>query len=353
MLIDINNYLMNFSPSPNDSAVGKPLNFIDIMKFLMAFCVICAHTWGMTHYPLSDVAVFVIWSSVPFFFVTSGYFVWEKFSTSGYDFNVFGRYGKKLLLMHLFWVAVYLPIDCYAMMISDRPFYYELMIYVRGLLFVGDTFVGRMLWYLYTAMITVFVVGRLIRKQVPLLLLWTIGLAFVAIGYAIIQTDFNTASPASQKLLRLFFLTFTTNRNPIFYGLCFITTGMVVNRYLSCIKAIKYNLLIGALLLMLAIVLYNNGCCYWALTSGTALFIICKSISLKNQPIFQILRRIGVIIYLVHMYIVWLLHYYLPQNVSFVWYTSLCVIFSLVVAILIYYISKHERMKWFRRFING
>ena len=336
-----------------DSNATKSLNFIDVMKFLMAFCVVCAHTWSMTHYGLSDVAVFVIWSAVPFYFVTSGYFVWKKYQASGYDINVFVRYSKKLLFMLLFWVAVYMPIDCFSMAISDRPVYYELMIYVRGLLFVGETRVGLMLWYLYTAMITVFVVGRLIRKRVPLLLLWAIGLILVALGYAIIQADFDTATPTAKKFLHLFYLTFTTNRNPIFYGLCFITTGMVINRYLSGIKAVKYNMAIGALMLVLAAVFFIYDCCYWALTSGSAIFIICKSINLKNRPIFGILRRIGVIIYLIHMYVVWLLHYFLPNNVNYGIYTILCVSLSLAAAIVIYYISKHERMKWFRRFING
>ena len=66
--------------------MGKNYNSIDLMKFIMALCVVTIHTYivdSMKSSILQDFLYSFIRSAVPFFFITSAYFVMQRNENGG------------------------------------------------------------------------------------------------------------------------------------------------------------------------------------------------------------------------------------------------------------------------------
>ena len=335
-------------PLPIDSAIGKSLNFIDIMKFLMAFCVVCIHIGSLCHHSYSKLVLFTIHSAVPFFFVTSGFFLWEKFKSSNFATSILIDYTKKVLIIYAFWIVVYLLLSI-GTIIQDP----DLLVLLKMAIFLGEIFYSWPLWYLHALVVAVFIIWCFVKCRVHLSVVWLIGLGLMALGFAINKADVNLLSPPLQAAIEWYNDVFMTTRNGIFLGLGYVTTGMMISKYQTYIKSNVYSMLLGVVLLAVAIMCFIIDVNYWTLMSGTAIFIVCKNISLPPAPIYHTLRSLSAIIYVSHMLILAVLIKLLPKNDGFVLFATIGFIMSLVAAIVIYYISKHKRMKWFRRFING
>lgn len=333
---------------PIDSTIGKSFNFIDIMKFLMAFCVVCIHIGTLYQYSYSKVVLFTIHSAVPFFFVTSGFFLWEKFRASNFASSILIDYTKKVLIMYTFWIVVYLPLSIG--IIIHGP---DQLVLLKRAILVGEIPFSWPLWYLHALVVSVFIIWCFVKWRAHLSVIWLIGLGLMALGFAINKADVNLLSPPLQAAIEWYNDVFMTTRNGIFLGLGYVTTGMIISKYQIYIKSKVYNMLLGVVLFAAAIMCFIIDVNYWTLLSGTAIFIVCKNISLPQAPIYRTFRSLSTIIYLSHMLILAVLIKLLPKDDGFVLFATIGYIMSLAAAIAIYYISKHERMKWFRRFING
>lgn len=334
--------------TPVNSVVVKPLNFIDIMKFLMAFCVVCIHIGSLCHHSYSKVVLFTIHSAVPFFFVTSGFFLWEKFKSSNFATSILIDYTKKVLIIYAFWIVVYLLLSI-GTIIQDP----DLLVLLKMAIFFGEIFYSWPLWYLHALVVAVFIIWCFVKCRVHLSVIWLIGLGLMALGFAINKADVNSLSPSLKAAIELYYSVFMTTRNGFFLGLGYVTTGMIISKYLAEVKNIAINLISSGALLVGAIICFIVECDFWTLLSGTSLFIICKNISLPSASIYRTLRGLSTVIYVTHMVVLVMLYKILPDNRNFVLFATICYTLTLVVAITIYYISKIKRMKWFRRFING
>lgn len=82
----------------------KNYNSIDLVKFVMALCVVTIHTFlvdGMEPSIIRDLLHALICSAVPFFFITSAYFVMQREN----DADVF-RYWKRIFQLYLIWCVI-------------------------------------------------------------------------------------------------------------------------------------------------------------------------------------------------------------------------------------------------------
>lgn len=82
----------------------KNYNSIDLVKFVMALCVVTIHTFFVEEMAPSifrDILHSLICSAVPFFFVTSAYFVMQRKDNA----DVY-RYWKKILNLYLAWCVI-------------------------------------------------------------------------------------------------------------------------------------------------------------------------------------------------------------------------------------------------------
>ena len=130
---------------------------IDIMKAFFAICVVAIHTHPYLNFQSGSFSVMrcmdiLLLSAVPFFFITTGYFMGEKlsarFSNAG-NKVVLKYYLIKYLKLYLLWTGIYLPITLYYYIaLSDRSAVWMIMDFFRGLIFRGEHWNSWMLWYL-------------------------------------------------------------------------------------------------------------------------------------------------------------------------------------------------------------
>ena len=84
--------------------MGKNYNSIDLMKFIMALCVVTIHTYivdSMKSSILQDFLYSFIRSAVPFFFITSAYFVMQRNEKDGIL-----KYWKRIFRLYLSWSVI-------------------------------------------------------------------------------------------------------------------------------------------------------------------------------------------------------------------------------------------------------
>lgn len=97
----------------------RRFNSLDICKLLMSFCVVAIHT-----HPLENCTITVVNAiydsfvrmAVPFFFLSSGFLLAQKFEfpyTSPKNIAIVRKYLLKIIKMYVVWTAVYLPMAIY------------------------------------------------------------------------------------------------------------------------------------------------------------------------------------------------------------------------------------------------
>jgi surface polysaccharide O-acyltransferase-like enzyme len=168
---------------PHQDEVGSRLSSIDLFKFL-AFCgVVSIHTVSAVHFthggdafeaglrdPVGSVVDQLSRFAVPFFFLSSGYLWFGR--ALRYDMVTFIKSISWLLVVYVFWVAVY----ALNFMIDGQPLTPSLALKIL----VNGGY-GVQLWFLpclCSALLLMRVVARTHRWALPL----TIGFALYVIG---------------------------------------------------------------------------------------------------------------------------------------------------------------------------
>lgn len=85
-------------------------NSIDLVKFVMSICVVTIHTYivdGMQPSLVSDFLHSLIRSAVPFFFITSAYFVVGRM-----DYKGIAKYLKRILQLYILWSCIIFFSSC-------------------------------------------------------------------------------------------------------------------------------------------------------------------------------------------------------------------------------------------------
>lgn len=81
----------------------KNYNSIDLIKFIMALCVVTIHTCIVDSMSslVQDILYSLIRSAVPFFFITSAYFVMQRNGKDGIL-----KYWKRIFQLYLSWSVI-------------------------------------------------------------------------------------------------------------------------------------------------------------------------------------------------------------------------------------------------------
>ncbi|WP_439183623.1 acyltransferase family protein [Carboxylicivirga taeanensis] len=270
---------------------------LDLLKLLLAFLVITGHAKFLTDtseslsYYLNNGLFRIV---VPIFLIISGYY----FSNAVNGHKVI-RWFKKILLIYLIWMAVYIPM-------------WFVMDFAN---FMMKLFMGwHHLWYLIAIVYAGICVYALKDVKASLL----IGLAFFLLvtGY-IIQlgfiTDFFTDFPYLSKHSRYIYRSF------IFIGFPYFYVGYYIRQQNV---AAKLNRAQSILLVCVGLVLINLESYFFynqlnlhreidiklsALVLAPSLFILTSKFNLKMNVDGKMLAVYSTNIYLIH---VWLLVFY-------------------------------------------
>ncbi len=163
---------------------------------------------------------------VPVFFTIAGFFLFGKLDEVHPDHRIVRRYCGRILWLYVFWSVLYFPIDIF-------NWYHEaghsvgrgVAAYLRH--FVFDSTIPQ-LWYLPALFTACLVVWAAYTHGVRIWQLLLAGILLFALGTIGNNWYFNQRLPmALQDLLRLYERYFFTLRNGVFYGVFFVSLGLM------------------------------------------------------------------------------------------------------------------------------
>ena len=152
----------------------RKFNSLDICKLLMAFCVVAIHTHPLEYCTITianDIYESFVRMAVPFFFLSSGFLLAQKFDssfTSQNNIAIVRKYLLKIIKMYMVWTIVYLPLAIYRFVSSEIGILRSVVLYIRGFVFIGEQYNSWHLWYLLSTIYAlVFILTVLYLKLSP------------------------------------------------------------------------------------------------------------------------------------------------------------------------------------------
>lgn len=143
---------------------------IDVFKFIMSFVVIAFHTnimFNSQNELLTRFFITIADLSVPFFYMSSGFFIKE---------NKLDSYLTKILKMYCAWTLLSLPLTIYGYVLSGNGIVSCILSYVKYFLFVGKLYNSYHLYYLLALIYAVIIIKALLKMNKPK---WLLGVAFI------------------------------------------------------------------------------------------------------------------------------------------------------------------------------
>ena len=127
---------------------------IDLLKFIMAVCVVAIHTQPL--YSIQSIVVQRLFDTitslaVPYFFSVSGFLLFSKIDANiscTKNMEVCKRYLSRVLSLYVIWNIIYLPITIFGFKENNMSFARYVLDCIRGFLFIGQQFYSWQLWYL-------------------------------------------------------------------------------------------------------------------------------------------------------------------------------------------------------------
>lgn len=244
----------------NLTSLNKQLNnykMVDVIKYIAAIMVICIHCSQI--FPQEYVDYFikniVCRIAVPFFFISSAYFIRK----GSYDKeNYVKGYLKTLTKSYLLWSLVFIPIGL-------DWIYQNLNIagnllpiaFILGLIHVGTYY---HLWYIPAMIFSVFIVDKLL-KRISYKTLFCISILLYLFGSLETYYGFISLGMFKDFFDTLITVIFTT-RSGLFYGMIFVVIGFYIfdnqDKLKSMLRHIPtLTIISGVLLIAEGIFLYS------------------------------------------------------------------------------------------------
>ena len=348
----IGGFLMFSLPKEQEQFVpikeSKNYNGIDLVKFLCAIMVFIIHippfqgeVSGLAKYVNFGLQHFVCRMAVPFYFVSSGFFLFKKTPHYKLDKGIVTSYCFKILRLLGTW---------------------------HVLLFIGGT--GH-LWYLGATVIAVILLSLCFHFHIRLGHIYVIACALYVVGL-LGDSYYGIIAPLENfRIINLVFkgytLAFSTTRNGVFMGFIFVLMGATFS---NCrIRLKKRTTLIGLVVSVLFLfaevfllkfndipVEYNM---YLFLLPATFfLFSFAVSIELKDRPIYKQLRNIGMIVYFSHLLVNKVTAFTLSVVEKYCciavtqYQFVFSLLFTLMLAIFTEWLSRKNRFKWINWLIS-
>ena len=321
---------------------SKNYNGIDLVKFLCAIMVFIIHippfqgeVSGLAKYVNFGLQHFACRVAVPFYFISSGFFLFKKMPLYQLDKEIITSYCFKILRLLGTW---------------------------HVLLFIGST---RHLWYLGATVIAIVLLSLCFRFRIRLGIIYAIACVLYVIGllgdsyYGIIAPLENVT--IFNLLFKGYTHAFSTTRNGVFMGFIFVLMGATLS---NCrIRLKTRTALIGLVVSMLCLfaevflLKYNDipiefNMYVFLLPATFFLFSFAVSVELKDRPIYKHLRNIGMIVYFSHLLVnmVTALALSIVEKYCCIAITQyqfvFSLLFTLLFAIFTEWLSHKNRFKW-------
>lgn len=225
---------------------------VDVLRLVFAIGVAAIHT--MAFQSINEdlriaTSMGVCRIAVPFFFIVSGYFLYNRINSEKEPKATL----KRLLILYLTWVGIEF-ITLLPMVLSSLNI--PAIILIKRLLLMGVT---GSLWYISSLIITIFIIAPLLKRD-KIILLLIIGAILYLFGttgdtyYGFFQN--TTVSSLNNAYVSIFMMP----QVGITEAILFVTLGAVVNKYKLNEKIKKAGLLsiISIILLLIETFVLNK-----------------------------------------------------------------------------------------------
>lgn len=324
--------------------MAQPRNYngIDLVKFLCAILVFIIHIPPFSG-EVSGMAERVnFWLqhglcrlAVPFYFVSSGFFLYRKMPLDNLDTEVIRNYCFRLLRLVGIWYV---------------------------LLFVGG---DGQLWYLGATVVAVILLSLCFHLGIRPGIIC--ALACLLYGIGLLGDSYNGLIAPLEKisvfryLFRGYTLLFTTTRNGVFMGFLFVFMGAMFSKHTPRLTPrVSLAGFLGSMLCLSAEIFlldrhdipieYNM---YVFLLPATFfLFSFARAIPLKDHAVYGHLRSIGVLIYFSHLMVDWFVSLALRLITRLLGMDCnpfrfvLSLFATLLFAVCVQWLSRRETFRW-------
>lgn len=322
------------------SKPAKSYPGIDILKFLMAICVVSIHTlpagW-FTSPAAQNLYDFLCACAVPFFFVSSGFLLAQKTEArSTFDPNaqltVVTASLKKFAKLYVLWMLLYSPLAVWDMIRSSRGLLKGILVYLHGFFLVGEHYNSWPLWYLLSTIYGLCFLWLFSKRKTPLNRIVLVSHILFYCGAAVSYLLEN-AHILPGALSGIFgVLSGLLFPGRIVNGFLYISIGMLAYHR-------RFSNPMGILFLLLHLASQLSGIelimTLCSPLSGLGLLILASNASLNNSPVYPLMRKLSVVLYFLHMY-VWTFYYtavYRQKTFgldSFLATTLICILLGLI-----------------------
>ena len=279
---------------------------IDVLKFLMAICVVALHTKPMdcvnSQIMLRIYNIFVS-CAVPSFFIASGFLLAHKSGETSEQYGKIYKQAVHIGKIYVTWSIVYLPLAIYSYaVLYQSGFVKSVLSYIRNFLFVGEHYDSWQLWYLLSTIYTLLFL-YLFAKRFGLykasLFLWIISITLWFIVEVLPQNSSNTILINTHRVIEA-----TIGSNRILQGGICIPLG-VFAQYCERQNSLfnKYQLAI-TIIAVATIEMYVGS--NFIISTILSLGLLMSVIKIRNQNELagKFLRFSSLVIYTTHMYFV-------------------------------------------------
>lgn len=321
----------------------KNYNGIDLVKFICSILVFMIHVNPFSKALFSNYAILnygfqqgICRIAVPFFFVSSGFFLFKKMDLSDLKTDVIKKYCLRIMQLLGIWSV---------------------------LLFMGGTL---HLWYMGATGVAV-VLLTICLKKLKMRLRYVSLLAVILYILGLIGGTYNVIIEPLRKIaffrypIQLYEMFFGTTRNGVFFGVIFVLMGALFAHGKN--KLAPWKALTGfavSLMLMLTeaflvrryIGNIGNDMYLMLLPAAFFMFSFAINVRLKDRPIYRKLRTVGVLVYFTHLLVKEIT--YLPKAVvrkltgfdisPYDFFLTL--ILTLALSFFIEWLSRKEKFKW-------
>lgn len=273
---------------------NKYFSSIDLVKVVMAVLVVAVHMRpeSCIHNDFVQLILFRIYGlAVPFFFVTSGFLMWNKVSASTNEEKIIRVtvWLKRVLLLYVLWTLIYLPYAIYGFIHDDVNFTSAVLVFFRNFLLVGENFWSWQLWYLLALVVSGCLIWICLKCG-----LGVKGMVLVA--GSLLMVGFLISESHDTEISRLYFRVFKTLRNGFFEGFPYMVIGIMVAES----KELPIWLLIVILLCSMIIYLYGVKMSLFFLMWSMVSLLLQTDINISFE-VSSALRVSSKVIYLMHM----------------------------------------------------
>lgn len=209
-------------------------NAIDLAKFICAILVIIIHVPPFGYDSRMEVVLnfglrnYIARIAVPFFFITSGYFLYQKTDFNNFSTLPAKKYIIKILRLYILWSIIYFPLCINSIVNNTHGLLYGVLLYIQNFIFEGGYI---HLWYLSATILGVFIITVLLSRHFSIKFILTSATILYCFGL-LAQSWFGIIlplkiyAPQLWSLLKFIQSIIHTTRNGLFEGFLFISIGM-------------------------------------------------------------------------------------------------------------------------------